>query len=333
MSRKKNFERNSRLYRRSLLRKRRDDRLFKYLRIIVIILSILVVLFAVAIGYFSLGRTITTVSNNVTEVVQTTILSLSTEIYFLFAAGIALILFLRQQGIRVLPLDTGSVEGLRLQKEEVKRNKFRYWVSTGLTMSIFIIGTLLTIWFHFDNKDSPGNQKHVLARNTVTLEIPDVRGAIKSAQKFFEAGTLDGFNTAEYTLVEGAGLTKALCTIIKTLSEHQAAAALVIGRHDKFPLSTPQKINLGSNSGLAQKRADRVIELLSDTRNCEHRLVLPHDFTFISIIGGPRVVGAEKDQSSETRRDRSVSIYGLTGNINESDYLQPVEKTGGTTIR
>jgi hypothetical protein len=103
----------------------------------------------------------------------------------------------------------------------------------------------------------------------------------------------------------------AACAIRRQLAEAGSLAALVVGRADRRELSAGAQARHASNLELAQRRADRVRELLADETLCDARPIR----RVVALTSGWRVApppgagGAEAD--ALLAADRRVEVYGF----------------------
>jgi hypothetical protein len=86
---------------------------------------------------------------------------------------------------------------------------------------------------------------------------------------------------------------------LNELTKDQANVLLVVGAADKFELRSPLRQIYGSNQGLAQARAEGVLNCFS---------ILSFNHLSIALLRGPSVDGADKS-SSNTAGDRTVTVY------------------------
>lgn len=102
------------------------------------------------------------------------------------------------------------------------------------------------------------------------------------------------------------------CKIQHSLAKTGTSVALIIGRHDKEPLTEEAEVEFYSNSGLAQARAEYVSEhLLEKVENCG----APPLKEVVNIIAAPRKVSlsglSKKEQEKMKALDRQVDVYSI----------------------
>jgi flagellar motor protein MotB len=103
----------------------------------------------------------------------------------------------------------------------------------------------------------------------------------------------------------------AVCAMRAALADSGSRSALVVGRFDQRELSGHAQSRFASNFELAQRRADQIGMMLSDSTRCRGASV----HSVIALAAGPRhplptgIVGAAAD--ALLAEDRRVEVYGF----------------------
>ncbi len=103
----------------------------------------------------------------------------------------------------------------------------------------------------------------------------------------------------------------AICAIRSALADSGSPSALVVGRFDQRELSNRAQSRFASNFELAQRRADQIGAMLTDSTRCRGSSLR----SVVSLAAGPRhalsanSIGAGAD--SLLAEDRRVEIYGF----------------------
>lgn len=144
----------------------------------------------------------------------------------------------------------------------------------------------------------------------LVTNVASSRKATGLADLFSVGDAFPSFDPAS-AVASDARFIIATCAARQVLADSGSLGALVVGRFDQRELSTRAQTRFATNLELAQRRADRVGELLSDTTLCKGR-PLRH---VVTLTGGPRqsipagVTGAEAD--ARLAADRRVEVYGF----------------------
>lgn len=107
-------------------------------------------------------------------------------------------------------------------------------------------------------------------------------------------------------------LVQAVCDFRKLITGKDSSLAVVVGRHDVQRLLPEASARFGSNSGLAQQRAEEVNRLLKAQGLCQAD---PVRHTLL-VAGGPRNV-------STSAEDRRVEVYGLRWELVRAEPTSP----------
>lgn len=150
------------------------------------------------------------------------------------------------------------------------------------------------------------------------IPLPDVirieTGNHRDSQTFFEAGTLGPFQEASDEPEPDIDLLTQACLVRTALASRGSDFAFVIGRHDRRRLSEEARESFGTNSALAQLRAEVVVTALKDPSVCIG--AAPPIDHIVSVSGGPRSVWIEgisvPDSDRLLEEDRTVEVHGLS---------------------
>jgi hypothetical protein len=188
-----------------------------------------------------------------------------------------------------------------------------YWMLSDRFMStrkyLFLVATLATVGIGFFVWASSSPFKvGTVGGPKLTINLNGADGVASSDLMFDKIGASIGpFQTGQNDRLEGEPPTGAagICasdpvkSINGEIRKKGIRLLLAIGSADKFDLSSSLRAKYGSNDGLAQARADQIVDCLS-------QFVSP-DIT-ITTVRGPSVYGSVA-KSSATGRDRSVTVY------------------------
>ncbi len=156
----------------------------------------------------------------------------------------------------------------------------------------------------------------ILGRSGTTCGHEGV-GSVSSAPRpvFQLMGDPIVFDPAKFTLKYSAGgrsidLSDRVCAAKHALLAQAAGGVIVVGRHDRRPLSPSAAVEVGSNATLAQLRAESVAQYLSAENECGGSVA-----PVIRVIAGPAVVQSHEVTSEALTSDRAVEIYGLVAAV------------------
>lgn len=128
----------------------------------------------------------------------------------------------------------------------------------------------------------------------------------------FLAGCIGPFKKSSDVVENQVDIDEQICNARINLSKEESPFALVIGRHDRRPLTEEIIKKFGSNNAIAQQRAEAVVSKLKNRYLECGELVIPN---VLSIIAGPRNVNLTnlngKEQKEALSRDRVVEVYGF----------------------
>jgi hypothetical protein len=146
---------------------------------------------------------------------------------------------------------------------------------------------------------------------------------------FVSLGMVGPFVSSSDELEPGHELAQQICAIRAKISELHVRSVVIVGRHDRRPLSDAKRAEVGDNTGLAQRRADRVVtELLSKQTLC----AAPAALRTVAIIGGPRIVavdGLPAVVEAAMAPDRQAEVFGLVTQDDTAEGKQNVESPAG----
>lgn len=140
--------------------------------------------------------------------------------------------------------------------------------------------------------------------------VASSRKANGVADFFAVGGALPSFDPASATPSDPRFILAA-CAARQVLADSGSFSALVVGRFDQRELSSRAQSRFATNLELAQSRADRIGEFLTDTTLCKGR-PMHH---VVTLTGGPRqsiplgATGADAD--AKLAADRRVEVYGF----------------------
>lgn len=103
------------------------------------------------------------------------------------------------------------------------------------------------------------------------------------------------------------GVRQAVCTARQQLAREGATAALVLGRHDRRPLSVEAQKKFASNAELAEARARTIAQLLSDRKQCDGTAIVS---SVVELSVSPRFTHMNAS-NRQMEHDRQVEIIGF----------------------
>lgn len=170
----------------------------------------------------------------------------------------------------------------------------------GLTITM----ALVTLGFGIDQAIQSRRERPGLAA-TLRFEVASVSSG--GVGKLFEAGRIH-FVSGSSTRTIPPGLRTLACRARKRLADNGYDTAIVVGHHDIRPLRREVRLQFTSNQALAQSRADQVSLVLRDRESCPGVPGIPN---ILSLVAGPRKVGAASKTEFHTASDRTAVVFGL----------------------